>query len=239
MKIALLLCTLVLVYGVYEVARVYSLASKSKALIADSSAFTRESGALTMLVLGDSTAVGVGASSRDSVPGRLSSFLDASVENYAVSGAQIRDVHAQIEKARKPTYDIILIQIGANDITHGTGLSEARSSLESLFSKATARSGRVVVLTAGKVGDAPLISWFVRGLLNTRTARLRDVFIETAAKHNVVYVDIYSRVLHFEDDVPRFYAPDQFHLSGEGYGEWFSIVREYVEKNWPELTQKN
>ncbi len=235
MKVVLVLLTFVLLYGVYEAIRVYSLATKSQTLIAGATAFSREGGAMDMLVLGDSTAVGVGATPETSVPGRVSDFLNASVENYAVSGARVVGLFAQIEKAQKESYDFVLIQVGANDITHGTPPQEVRADLDKILSKASSLSERVVVLTAGKVGDAPLIPWFARSLLNSRTAKVRDVFMETTGKHGAVYVDIYSRELNFSDDVPRFYAPDQFHLSGDGYGEWFSIVREYVEKKWPEL----
>ncbi len=235
MKIVLILLTLVLLYGVYEAIRVYSLSNKSRELIVSASAFARENGVRSMLVLGDSTAVGVGALPEDSVAGRLAILLDATVENYAVSGARVVDIIAQIEKSKKETYDLVLIQAGANYITHGTALADVRAELEKTLSKAASLSGRVVVLTAGKVGDAPLIPWFARKFLNQRTAKVRDVFIETTARHNAVYVDIYAHELNFSSDIPRFYAPDQFHLSGDGYGEWFSIVREYVEKAWPEL----
>ncbi len=237
MKIVLGLFTFLCLYGVYEVIRVYSLTTHSNELVEKSSAFTRTEGARSMLVLGDSTAVGVGATPLTSVPARLSSYLDASVENYAKSGARVSDVATQIDTAKKEKYDVVLIQIGANDITHGTDLVKVRAGLEKVLSDASSLSERVIVLTAGKVGDAPLIPWFARDFLNTRTAKVRDVFVETTAKYKAVYVDIYSRELNFSDDVPRFYASDKFHLSSDGYGEWFSIVREYVEKNWPELAK--
>lgn len=237
MKIVLVLVTLVFLYGIYEAVRVYSLASKSVGLIEKTSPFTRAEGALSLLVLGDSTAVGVGATPETSVPGRLSAYVDASVENYAVSGARVADLFSQIGMAQKKSYDMILIQVGANDITHGTPPENVQKDLGEILSKASSLSNRVVVLTAGKVGDAPLIPWFARNFLNARTAKIRDVFIETTTKSGAVYVDIYSRNLDFSADIPRYYASDQFHLSGEGYGEWFSIVREYVEKNWPELAR--
>lgn len=237
MKIVLALCTLLLIYGVYEVVRVYSLATKSRTLVSSATAFSRMDGGRTMLVLGDSTAVCVGATPESSVPGRLSALFDASVENYAVSGARIADVSAQIEKAQKETYDIILIHAGANDVIHGTAPENVRKDLEAVLAKASLLSNRVIVLTAGKIGDAPFIPWFVRGFMNARTAHVRDIFIEMATKYKAVYVDIYSRNLNFAENIPRYYATDQFHLSGEGYGEWFSIVREYAEKNWPELAR--
>ncbi len=237
MKVVLAIFTVILLYGSYEAVRIYSLASKSQGLIEKASAFTRAEGARSILVLGDSTAVGVGATPETSVPGRLSAYLDASVENYGISGARMADVLAQIESAKKEEYDLVLIQIGANDITHGSETTEVRMNLEKVLAQASLLSKRVIVLTAGKVGDAPLIPWFARALLNSRTANVRDVFMETTSRYKTVYVDIYAQELHFSNDIPRYYAPDQFHLSSDGYGEWFSIVREYVEKNWPELAK--
>ena len=59
-----------------------------------------------MLVLGDSTAVGIGAMRpEESVAGRVSNFLNADrVENYAVSGAVTNDLNEQMKNAALPKY---------------------------------------------------------------------------------------------------------------------------------------
>lgn len=239
MKIATIVLMVLALYFAFESVRLYILVLKSRELVERGVAYTNATGSHNLLVVGDSTAVGVGSDGSLSVPGRLSQHLDASVENYAVSGARTHDVVSQLNQAQKGTYDIILIQVGANDVIHFTNFSELEKSLETVLTAATSKSNRVLLLTAGKIGDAPLFPWFARPLFNARTVKVRELFQNQAQDHGVQYVDIYSRESPFEADVTRYYAPDYLHLTGEGYGFWFSIVREYVEQKWPDLVPKN
>ena len=67
-----------------------------------------------ILVLGDSTGVGVGAElPKDSVAGRLYEKTNSEyLENYSVSGALVEDLDSQINKIEKEKYSTILIQVG-------------------------------------------------------------------------------------------------------------------------------
>lgn len=227
-----------LAYIGYESVRVISLARAGREMAARAVAYQRDDPALsrTMLVLGDSTAVGVGAAPRESVPARLANLIGASVENHAKSGAHTRVLKEQLAQAKRGGYDLILIQAGANDVIFFGTPAEAERELELVLAGARKLSNRVVLLTSGKIGDAPIFPWVFRGYLNVRTADLRERFMRLAEQYGAVYVDIYARSNPFGTDPKRYYAPDFLHLSGEGYAFWFDIVEEYVEKRWPELT---
>jgi lysophospholipase L1-like esterase len=236
MKVVLFIVGAILIsYIAYDVARVSSLLSASRTLVRQAMPFARDKGALHLLVLGDSTAVGVGSEPADSVPGRLGMYINSSVENRAHSGATAEDVIRQLNGARRTSYDMILIQVGANDVMRFRSLQKTEESLDAALSAAEERSARIVLLTAGKIGDAPFFPRIVRSIMNSRTEELRERFMRASAAHNVVYVDIFSRESPFEDDPERYYASDKLHPSGEGYGFWFSIVREYVDERWPEF----
>jgi lysophospholipase L1-like esterase len=91
----------------------------SREYVRKARAFQREGNAGTsLLVLGDSTAVGVGADTpQESVAGLMAQALSIdSVENRGVSGAQVRDLISQIGRARRHGYTYILIMVGGNDI---------------------------------------------------------------------------------------------------------------------------
>ena len=87
---------------IYWINSFYSKIKISKELV-DKTISYKKSGSdfsKKLLVLGDSTAVGVGAGSPEqSIPGRLAGRLDFTyVENHAVSGATIKDLSNQINK---------------------------------------------------------------------------------------------------------------------------------------------
>ncbi len=231
----LILLAISISYFAYVAARISAALIAGAALVLESKPFKRESGKHTILVLGDSTAVGVGSPSELSMPGRLSVLMDGAVENRAHSGAKTKHVSLQLSNASRGHYDLILIQVGANDVIWFASLAKASAALVEVLHKARALSDKVVLLTAGDIGDAPVFAWPLNNIISRRTRYLRQRFMAIASQEGVVYADIFARQSPFHLDTTRYYSPDGLHLTGDGYGFWFDIVKEYVDKNWPEL----
>lgn len=231
MKIVLLCFALLAAYIGYEWFRVGNLIKIGVALSAQARSFNREEGVRHVLVVGDSTAVGVGASPEGSVPGRLSRELDASIENHAVSGAQTADIASQFQKARRERYDLVLIQVGANDIIRGNSLKKAAENANLFLADAAKLSDRIVLLTAGKIGEAPFFPRVAAPLVTWRAGLLRERFIAVAAKHDVLYVDLFEKAEQFAKSD---YASDSLHLSDSGYAKWFNVIKNDVRARWPE-----
>jgi len=233
------LLLVVAAYVAYEYIRMSALIRVSGVLVAEAQPYQSGTGTVSVLVLGDSTAVGVGATSSESVAGRLGAYLHASVENHAKSGAVTADLAGQIAQAKNTRYDIVLIQIGANDIIRFHAPSTTAAQLDAALASLQPKSDRIVLLTAGKVGEAPLFPRLFGWLWTWQTARLREQFMTTLAKHNAAYVDLYAKPDPFNADPARYYAPDGLHLTGDGYAFWFDALRETVHSSWPDLSHAN
>lgn len=233
------LAVVLIAYGAYEVARIRGLIAKSRLLVETSKPFARAEGTSSILVIGDSTAVGVGASLTESVPARLANRMNASVENHAHSGATIADIERQLNEVRRDQYDLVLIQGGANDIVGAGSLEETANGLRRILDVTGRKTNRTVILTSGKVGDAPLFPWFVRRYFTNRAAVLRERFSHIAADRGAAYVDLFSAADVFKTDHSRYYASDLFHPSGEGYRIWFEEVEQTIQNRWPELFYEN
>lgn len=238
MKIIFIVLALVAAYLAFETARTIQHIRVSAKLIEEAQAFTHENGERTLLVLGDSTAVGVGSPSGLTVAGRLSVALNASTENYAVSGAQTSDLASQIERAQKAKYDVILVQIGANDIIRFHNTSDTARLLDESLKILIQKSDHVVLLTAGKVGKAPFFPHGLGWLWTSHANKLRAAFMSTAEKNSVAYIDLYSIPDPFNADPTRYYAPDGLHLTGDGYGFWFDAVKSEIISRWSELLKR-
>ena len=239
MSFKLLATLLVCGYLLYSTAILLSAERRAKITVAGTTPY-RSQGAHThsMLVAGDSTAYGVGASAAEfSVPGRLGIALDASVENFSRSGALTKEVVGQLQSAKQSRYDLVLLQVGANDVIFFSSLSGTEQNLREVLKIAKQKSDRVLLLTAGDIGNAELFPWPLSTIISYRTRLLRERFMRVCAEYGVVYVDIYARIDPFASDPQKYYAPDGLHLSDSGYEFWFGIVREYVEQNWPELVR--
>lgn len=237
--IMLLVVAAVILYGAYCVYVFWSAAQKTAPLIQATPPFNREDATRSkhILVLGDSLAVGVGAPSEKTVAGRLSELFDANVENYGKSGAKTKDLAAQAAHAKKDQYDLVMIQIGANDVIQLRSLATAESNMDRALADAKTHSDHVVFLTAGNIGDAPLWPWPWGRIYKERTLDLRARFMTLAEKHDALYVDLYARGNLFASDPRRYYAHDELHLTADGYEKWFDVISEEITARWPELTR--
>jgi lysophospholipase L1-like esterase len=182
----------------------------------------------TVLVLGDSTAVGIGAGRpEESVAGRVQRFLEAdSVENYGVSGAVTSDLKEQRKNATLPTYRLILIQIGGNDIMRFKPANRAGEELRAAI-RNLPDAERVVIISAGDVGGATLFPWPVRPFHTRLNNEYHETFAKVAAEEGVTYVNFgNSPATKQINERPEIYlAADGLHPSSEGYRLWFEEIQ--------------
>ena len=240
-KIFWFLGALVLIYVLYSGVRFYRLVKISGGIITHTVPFSKgdndHPGSETILVLGDSSAVGVGANSPvESVAGRLSDYMHADyVENRAVSGAQVSDLPGQIAKASLPQYSIILIQIGGNDIVRFHNATQTANLLANEL-VALPPAGKVVVISAGDVGSAPLFPLPFHPIYHALNISYHAEFTRALAApivtasgptDNITYVNLYTAPGNslFSSDPKTYFAADGFHPSSDGYGVWFNAVR--------------
>ncbi len=188
----------------------------------------------TLLVLGDSTAVGVGAdNASDSLPAKMASYLSATyVENHAVSGALVSDLTSQLQLLTKDHYDIVLLQIGANDIVRFHGIEMIEKELEPLLITLHKKASKVIFITAGNVGGAPLIPPPLRPFYTRLNLIYHTDFESLVKKHSITYINLYQdpTVDPFVRDPKKYFAADSFHPSTHGYAVWFEIMKKELGK---------
>ncbi|MBY0110834.1 SGNH/GDSL hydrolase family protein [Patescibacteria group bacterium] len=182
----------------------------------------------TMLVLGDSTGVGVGATMpEDSVAGRVAAYIGATyVENHAVSGAAVEDLPKQVSQAGRTEYDLILIHIGGNDILGFNDPKKVGPEFTRILGTLP-NTEKVVVLSAGNVGGATIFPGIVRFLHTRLTLQYHDAFAEAVKGTKAVYVNLYlpPKEDPFLKHPKKYLAEDGLHPSSDGYGFWFEQVK--------------
>jgi lysophospholipase L1-like esterase len=217
---------------VFSVGRSFMLAGQSKLLVKNAVLYERKisSAPMRILVLGDSTAFGVGAENADfSTAGRLGNlYPEAEVVNLSVSGLKIGGLNKillNVDDSER--FDIVLIQIGANDIIRFTSNEEIEMGIKAVLQRAGRFGGKVIVLHSGDVGGAKFFPWFARPFLTHKSQEVRGIYIRVVGDHNASYVDLMSSPADtlLLADPPRYYAKDYLHLSGEGYGLWFDEIK--------------
>ena len=177
----------------------------------------------SVLVLGDSTGVGVGADRpEDSVAGLLSEKINAAtLENYSVSGAVVDDLPAQVAKAKLKQYSFILIQIGGNDIIRFHSAKKTAAALDAVLATLP-KSHRVAVMSAGNVGATTLFPWFMHPFYTALNLKYHEEFGKVVKARKFTYVNLYKEpaadLFSLRPDV--YLSADGLHPSSKGYDLW-------------------
>ncbi len=185
----------------------------------------------TLLILGDSTGVGTGASLKeDTVAARVAGYVGATyVENQAKNGAAVEDLTTQIQRLHLSHYDLILLQIGGNDILAFHDAKKTAKKLDKIMDTFP-DAGNIIFLMAGNVGGATLIPYLARPVYSYLSRKFHKEFGKLAKKRGIPYVNLYRRPSDdpFIKDPEKYLSADGLHPSSEGYGEWFEEVKKVL-----------
>jgi lysophospholipase L1-like esterase len=177
-----------------------------------------------ILVVGDSTAVGTGATGPlASLPGLIGQrYPTWHIDNLASNGARYADVAHQLERAAKG-YDLVLVLAGGNDVIRFTSEAALRRHITAVVDLARQKTARVVVMPCGNVGHAPFFMPPLSWVMSRRSNRLHALVQEISAAREARYV----RLLKPRDEDPfvarsaELHAADGLHPSDTGYREWW------------------
>jgi len=177
----------------------------------------------SLLVIGDSTAVGTGASNgRHSLPGLVSaSHPQLRVVNKAADGARYADFVQQLAAVNE-RFDTVLVLGGGNDVIRFTPTEQLRSDVRRVAELAHERGKRVILMPPGNVGNAPFffppLSWWI----DRRSQQLHRDIQEAARATGARYVGMYkdSKSDPFAQRPKELHAADGLHPSDAGYKLW-------------------
>lgn len=205
---------------------------KSVWLITQTSPYQQAgTGAGLVVVVGDSTAYGTGVKdSKESVAGRIGAdYPDYEVLTLAENGRVIRGVTEVLTRAdfARPA-DVLLLQIGGNDILRGRTKEEIENDTRVMLTEAKKHATHVVFISCGNVGTADF--YVKNGQPDTywtdRTLMAREIYQRIANELQVTYVDLYvpSDQDPFLLSPQKYFSNDGLHPSGAGYGLWYESL---------------
>lgn len=188
------------------------------------------------LVLGDSTAAGVGAAYDQGIAvgtaRELARSYRVTLWNVAVSGARMREVldNQLPEALTHARPDLVLLSVGANDVTHLTSIPSMRRRLGTIVRRLRASNPdvRIVITGTPDMGSPPRIPWLLRGVASRRTRMVNRMFRAEAQKQRLTFAPI-AEVTGpmFRKDRSLFFQ-DRFHPNERGYAAWISVLNESI-----------
>ena len=207
---------------------------RARSLAARGQRFERRiaSKGLAVLILGDSTGVGVGARlPEESIAGLLAAdFPDADIVNISQSGARISDAVAQASKciAGGLHFDVAILHVGGNDIVRATPAEKLVDGCEALMRELSRLAHRTVWLGPPNLGLAPLFPLPYSWLLASRSRAATTIFARSSKRHDVSFVDFSApaHAMHFGRRRRQHFAIDGFHPSSSGYRYGYAVARQ-------------
>ena len=185
-------------------------------------------------VLGDSTGYGTGASKAQySVAGRLGAdWPQYTINNKSVNG---RTIGGLLEDTAdfSGQYDLILLQIGGNDILQNRNTEAVLTDLKALLDRLAQHTDNIVMMTSGNVGAAVAFSGEKAQQYESLTRALRAGVIDIAAsREDFTYVDLFDEPENdpFVENPDTYTAFDELHPSDEGYALWYSKLKPVTDE---------
>lgn len=187
--------------------------------------------AISLTLLGDSSAVGLGVGSTNETPGVLiASALSELAERpvtfnrLAWIGAESRDLHIQVSMALDESPDLAIIMIGANDVTTRTRPSLSVRFLSEAVTRLRETGCQVVVATCPDLGTIRPVRQplrFIARRWSRQLAALQTVGVVKADGRSVSLGAILGPA--FARD-PQMFSADEFHPSAEGYAAAAAVL---------------
>ncbi len=189
---------------------------------------------LRLLILGDSSAAGVGANTQTAaLAGQLSkqlaSYFRIDWQLWAKNGYRTQDILDLLNTKEAEPFDVVLISIGVNDIT--SGLSEAvwlkhqRALINKLSQTFSAK--HIMYSSLPPMQHFPALPQPLRWVLGARAKQFNRALQQLIAQHpNCQFI---------RNDIPmqaHLMASDGFHPSATSYTMWAKQVTQAIlQKN--------
>jgi len=185
---------------------------------------------LRLLILGDSSAAGVGVQVQDdALLGQVTALLAevATVEFQLIArtGAKTGDVLGWLDDMPQGPFDVVVVALGVNDVTKAVTLRKWLTQQSTLLDQLVQSFGAKHVVVSGlpPMRDFPLLPQPLRWVLGRQAERFdRALHALVAVRDDSSAVTIDLQVS--DDNM----SPDGFHPGAEVYATWAAAVAAHI-----------
>lgn len=204
---------------------------------------TAEGSALRLLIVGDSSAAGVGASRQDeALAGRLAQALATRLgqpvgwQLVATSGHCSEQALAALQAADVAPADVLITTLGVNDVVDQVAPRQALAALDGIHALAVSRAGVRLALHCGAppMQRFPLLPQPLRWFFGRQAARFNAALARTVAGQPGRQVVLLPESM--QRNAVELMAEDGFHPGPRGYALWAEALADQIVASLPRLS---
>ncbi len=239
MKYLLIIVAILVLYGLvtYGRLRYYVRFSPNPEIV--QSDFVKGTGpSLKYIAAGDSTAVGIGASTVEGtyavkIAQELAKTNSVTYKNIAVSGSKTKHViNNQLQEIIKFNPDVITISIGANDLTHRIPPEQILKNFQTIVTELTAQTqAKIYITNIPNFTGANLLPWLYIKYLERNSAPINKQ-LQSLESDRVKVVNIHDFGWDNYPDKSITYSLDKFHPSDIGYQNWANAFMSKMKSDY-------
>lgn len=180
--------------------------------------------ALRLVMIGDSSAAGLGVEFPAETPGALLAGGVARdlkrrvrLDVLATVGARSADLDVQVARALHRPVDLAVIMVGANDVTHQVRPGDAAREVGRAVKTLRAVGAIVVVGTCPDLGTVQPLLPPLRSIAEIWSRRLAAAQAVAVAENDGIAVSLGNLLGPKFADHPQMWSADRFHPSATGY----------------------
>jgi lysophospholipase L1-like esterase len=191
---------------------------------------------LKYLVMGDSTSIGQGSDYAHSFAMTSADHLGKSHTvhflNVGISGARAKDVITQqLSGAVQYKPDVVLLAVGANDVTHFSNYNDVQKSILHITESLITTNCHVKIVLTGSpaVGSVPRFPFPVKQIMAGRVIKMNEHIQEVITNNKLTFAPVAHRTGEAFLRNPRLFARDKFHPNADGYALWTPVINEALD----------
>ncbi len=187
---------------------------------------------LTLVVVGDSTAQGIGARDPDASFGACVARAlaeegrDVRLVNLGVEGALASEVlESQVPRVPALEPDVVLVSVGGNDVIRWTPVRRYVRRMSEMLDALVTTGARVAVLDVPAIITMPILPLPLRVVFDRRARRMnRELRGLVEGRRDVALVGIYEVMRRAFTRASGHFCADGHHPSPSGYTLWAEEV---------------
>ncbi|MEI6495001.1 MAG: SGNH/GDSL hydrolase family protein [bacterium] len=183
-----------------------------------------------VLMIGDSTVVGAGASNPlKTIAGRFGTECQNwEIVNMGKNGDRTVRLVNRVKFDNIGHFDLAIIQIGGNDVVYATPISQIEEDINLILKKVKSLSSHVMLMSTGNPEIAPLFPWYLDDVYSARSQQINQLFSDAAVREGVVFISTAEQSSSIVDS--NYWASDHFHPSDSGYDLWYGLIKRRLEQ---------